>query len=342
MQTTEMLQLLTQSTGVSGAEDQAIACAKELVKDLGETYVTPLNSLVCKVKTAGPDKPHIMLNAHIDEIGMIVTRIDKKGFLKVSQVGGVDRRMILSSPVVVHTDNGDFRGVVGCIPPHLQQGERKNPTLNEVYLDMGFDSQEEAQANIPLGSIVSFEGPMTYLKNGLVCGKAMDDRCCCVAMIQACKMLKDMDTDCSITLMLSSMEETGGQGAQTAAFGVNPTHSIVMDVTFASAPDMSKEKFAELSNGPTISCGGAQDNTMFRQLLQTAKKHNIPYTLEPSGGNGVSGTDAAGIVNRRSGIRTSVIGLPLRNMHTPVEVISAQALDHAASLVANFVAEYIR
>ena len=97
MQTIEMLQLLTQSTGVSGAEEQAVACAANLVKDLGETYVTPLGSLVCKVKTAGPEKPHIMLNAHIDEIGMIVTRIDKKGFLKVSRVGGIDRRMVLSS-----------------------------------------------------------------------------------------------------------------------------------------------------------------------------------------------------------------------------------------------------
>ncbi len=343
MQTIEMLQLLTQSTGVSGAEEQAVACAANLVKDLGETYVTPLGSLVCKVKTAGPEKPHIMLNAHIDEIGMIVTRIDKKGFLKVSRVGGIDRRMVLSSPVVVHTENGDFRGVVGSTPPHLQQGkERKNPTLDEIYLDMGFDNKEEAQANIPLGSIVSFEGPMANLKNGLVCGKAMDDRCCCVSMIQACKMLKEMDTDCSITLMLSAMEETGGEGAQTAAFGIDPTHSIVMDVTFASAPDMSKEKYPELANGPTISCGGAQDSKMFRQLLETAKEHNIPYTLEASGGNGVSGTDAAGIVNRRAGIRTAIIGLPLRNMHTPVEVISVEALDHAANLVANFVAKYIR
>lgn len=342
METLELLKTLTEVHGVSGVEDQALATASDLVKDLGEVSITPLKSLICKVKTADPSKPHIMLNAHIDEIGMIATGIDKHGFVKIARVGGIDRRMILSTPVIAHSEAGDFHGVVGCTPPHLAKGERKNPTLDEVYIDFGFDSKEEAEQNIPLGTIISFESKLTELKNGFVAGKSMDDRCCCVSMIQACRMLKEMDTDCSITLMLSSMEETGGEGAQTATFGLNPTHAIVMDVTFASAPDMPKDKYPGLGEGPTITCGGAKDQQMFRQMLETAKKYNIPYTFEASGGNGVSGTDAAGVVNRRSGVRTAIIGMPLRNMHTPIEVVSLADLDHAAELVAHFVADHIR
>ena len=342
METFQLLKTLTQVDGVSGAEDKVVDVVSGLLRDLGEVYVTPLNSVVCKVKTADPSKPHIMLNAHIDEIGMIVTGVDKNGFARIARVGGIDRRMILSSPVVAHAEEGDFFGVVGFIPPALETGDRKNPALDQVFIDFGFDSKEETLSHIPLGTTVSFEGPLTELKNGRVSSKAMDDRCCCASMIQACHMLKEMDTDCSITLMLSSMEETGGEGAATAAYGVNPTHAVVVDVTFASAPDMSKEKFAPIDNGPTIACGGAQDSLMCRQLIETAKTHNIPYTMEPSGGDGVSGTDASGIVDRRGGIRTTVIGLPLRNMHTPVEVISVADLDNAAALVAHFVADHIR
>ena len=341
METIELLNALTQASGVSGDEDQVLSVAAELVKDLGETSISTLKSLICKVKVADPSKPHIMLNAHIDEIGMIVTGIDSKGFAKIARVGGIDRRMIMSTPVIAHTEEGEFYGVVGSTPPHLQKGEKKNPTLDEVYVDFGFDSKEETEKHIPLGTILTFEGELVQLKNGLAASKAMDDRCCCVSLIQACRMLKDMDTDCSITLMLSSMEEVGGQGAQTATYGINPTHAIVMDVTFGSAPDMSKEKFAPIG-GCTLSGSGAQDSIMAKQLMATAKKHNIPFSLEPSGGNGVSGTDAAGVVNRRSGVRTVVIGMPLRNMHTPVEVLSVADLDSSAKLIAEFVAEYIR
>ena len=342
METFELLTALTQATGVSGEEDHVLSVAAELVKDLGETSISTLKSLICKVKVADPSKPHIMLNAHIDEIGMLVRGIDKNGFAKIARVGGIDRRMIMSSPVIAHTEEGEFYGVVGSTPPHLIKGEKKNPTLDEVYVDFGFDSKEECENHIPIGTILTFEGEMVELKNGLAASKAMDDRCCCASLIQACRLLKDMDTDCSITLMLSSMEEVGGQGAQTATYGIDPTHAIVMDVTFGSAPDMSKEKFAPIGGGPTLSGNGAQDSIMAKQLMATAKKHNLPFSLEPSGGNGVSGTDAAGVVNRRAGVRTVVMGLPLRNMHTPVEVLSVADLDNSAKLIAEFVAEYIR
>ena len=194
METLELLNALTQATGVSGEEEHVLSVASELVKDLGETSISTLKSLICKVKIADPSKPHIMLNAHIDEIGMIVTGIDKNGFAKIARVGGIDRRMIMSSPVIAHTEEGDFYGVVGSVPPHLQKGEKKNPTLDEVYIDFGFDSKEETEKHIPLGTILTFEGEMVQLKNGLAASKAMDDRCCCVSLIQACRLLKNMDT----------------------------------------------------------------------------------------------------------------------------------------------------
>lgn len=345
METMELLKRLTQAPGVSGEEDGAVEAAAQILRELelGEVQVTPLKSVLCTVKTAGPHKPHILLDAHIDEIGMIVTGVDSKGFAKVARVGGIDRRMVLSSTVIAHSPDGqDYVGVVGSASASQKKNSDKNPTLEEIFVDFGFDSKEETLKHIPLGTVISFEGELLPLRGGYAVSKAMDDRCCCASLIQACCLLKEMDTDCTITLLLSSMEEVGGQGAKTGTFAVAPTHSIVMDVTFASAPDMSKEKFAPLGGGPTLSTSGAQDSVMARQLMDCAKKHDIPYSLEPSGGDGVSGTNASAVVVSAAGVRTVVLGLPLRNMHTPVELLSVADLDHSARLIAEFVAEYIR
>ena len=183
MQTIQMLRQLTQVDGVAGGEDRALAVAQEICENLGECSRTIQKSLVCQVMPPQEGRPHLLLDAHIDEIGLTVTHIEDNGFLRVGQAGGVDRRLLMASQVVVHTAQGDLPGVVGSVPPHIQSGEKKNPTVDEIWIDVGMDGQQ-AKEKIDLGSKISFVGPFTEMAGGLVSSKAFDDRCCCVAIIK--------------------------------------------------------------------------------------------------------------------------------------------------------------
>ena len=143
MQTIEMLKSLCQANGVSGAEENALAVAEQLCEGLGACHRTVHKSLVCQVMPPQQGRPHLLLDAHIDEIGLVVTYIEEGGFLRVGQAGGVDRRLVMGSPVVVHAKNGDIPGVVGSVPPHIQSGEKKNPQIDEIWIDTGLDEKED-------------------------------------------------------------------------------------------------------------------------------------------------------------------------------------------------------
>ena len=188
MQTIEMLKSLCQANGVSGAEENALAVAEQLCEGLGACHRTVHKSLVCQVMPPQQGRPHLLLDAHIDEIGLVVTYIEEGGFLRVGQAGGVDRRLVMGSPVVVHAKSGDIPGVVGSVPPHIQSGEKKNPQIDEIWIDTGLD-EKEVREQIDLGDSISFVGPFTQLLGGLVSSKAFDDRCCCVAVIFARELI---------------------------------------------------------------------------------------------------------------------------------------------------------
>ena len=165
MQTIEMLKSLCQANGVSGAEENALAVAEQLCEGLGACHRTVHKSLVCQVMPPQQGRPHLLLDAHIDEIGLVVTYIEEGGFLRVGQAGGVDRRLVMGSPVVVHAKSGDIPGVVGSVPPHIQSGEKKNPQIDEIWIDTGLD-EKEVREQIDLGDSISFVGPFTQLLGG--------------------------------------------------------------------------------------------------------------------------------------------------------------------------------
>ena len=160
METIQMLKTLCQANGVAGCEDGALTAAETICKDLEPCRRTVHNSLICEVMKGKEGAAHLLLDAHIDEIGLTVTHIEDNGFLRVAQCGGVDRRLVMASPVVVHTAKGDLSGVIGSVPPHIQSGEKKNPKIDEIWIDVGM-SGEEAKAQIELGDKISFVGPFT-------------------------------------------------------------------------------------------------------------------------------------------------------------------------------------
>ena len=333
MDTKAMLEQLCQSSGVAGCEYEAAETAVRLCREmgLGEARITPLRSVICPVRPAKEGAPHLLLNAHIDEIGMIVTHVEDSGFLRVNRSGGVDRRLLMGSPVWVHTDEGALPGVIGSVPPHLQEGEQKNPTWEETYVDVGLTG-EEAKARIPLGSYITFEGPFTCLQGSLVSSKALDDRCGCVAVLMAAQQLKDAPGDFGLTVLLSSMEETNGAGAHTGAWTVAPTHSLVVDVTFGETPEIKEHHPGKLGGGPMVAFAALLDRQMGRDLVRLARENNIPVQIEGAGGSS-TGTDADSIAPSRAGVRTCGIGIPERYMHTPIEVIDIQDVENTARLM---------
>lgn len=304
MQTIEMLKSLCQANGVSGAEENALAVAEQLCEGLGACHRTVHKSLVCQVMPPQQGRPHLLLDAHIDEIGLVVTYIEEGGFLRVGQAGGVDRRLVMGSPVVVHAKSGDIPGVVGSVPPHIQSGEKKNPQIDEIWIDTGLD-EKEVREQIDLGDSISFVGPFTQLLGGLVSSKAFDDRCCCVAVIQAAQLIRDYWREnhlepMGLTVLLSSQEETGGLGALTASFAIEPTQAIAVDVTFGSTPEIADKHVPLVGKGPAVGTGSILSRKMAKAIMAAAQEEGIGYQVEVLSGRG-TGTNADSIVKTRAG-----------------------------------------
>lgn len=339
MQTIEMLKSLCQANGVSGAEENALAVAEQLCEGLGACHRTVHKSLVCQVMPPQQGRPHLLLDAHIDEIGLVVTYIEEGGFLRVGQAGGVDRRLVMGSPVVVHAKSGDIPGVVGSVPPHIQSGEKKNPQIDEIWIDTGLD-EKEVREQIDLGDSISFVGPFTQLLGGLVSSKAFDDRCCCVAVIQAAQLIRDYWREnhlepMGLTVLLSSQEETGGLGALTASFAIAPTQAIAVDVTFGSTPEIADHHVPLVGKGPAVGTGSILSRKMAKAIMAAAQEEGIDYQVEVLSGRG-TGTNADSIVKTRAGVESACVSIPLRYMHTPIEVIDPKDVENTARLLAAY------
>lgn len=337
MQTVELLEKLTQSCGVAGYEKPIADILEEEIKDLGPIRRTPLGSLICTVKTAEPEKPHVVLEAHMDEIGLMVSAIDDNGFLKVTRCGGIDRRVATASPVLIHGKKGVRHGIVGS----EEHNPSKNPTVEQLYVDAGV-TKEQAEEEFPIGTRISYVGSFKHLLEGKVSSKALDDRCGCAAMITAARMLKDMDTDCSITLLLSVMEEVGGMGAATGANALQPiTHCISVDVSFALTPELQTHQGGKLGEGPMVGHNPILSREVSEGMAEVGEKNGITHQVKVYAGYR-TGTDADGIILSGEGAKGACTCIPLRYMHTPVEVISAADMENTARLAAAYVAEKIR
>ncbi len=323
--------------GVAGLEQQAADYARKLLSPYGMVTTTPLGSVLCTVCPPKEGKPHLLLDAHMDEIGMIVAFIEEDGFLRVAPCGGIDRRLLLASTVIVHTKTGPVTGVVCSIPPHLEdEGEKKNKKVEEIYIDIGY-SKEKATQKVALGDRVTIHSVPRTLLNNQVSAKAIDDRAGCVAHVKALELLKAQlgQLDCGLTVAFTSMEEVGGQGAKTAAFTVNPTHAIAVDVSFAHTPDAPKEKCGIMGKGAMIGYAPILSQAISDKLVALAKEENIPYQTEVMGGK--TGTNADQIATSRGGVLCGLLSIPQKYMHTPIETVAVEDVDNTARLIAAYI-----
>ena len=331
----EVLNRLCGLSGPSGFEQAAAQAARELLEPLvDEVSVNRLGSVLGVRRCGKENAPKLLLDAHLDEIGFIVTG-HQDGFLRFATLGGVDPRMLPDREVTIMTQP-PMLGVVACLPPHIQSGSDmdKSIPVSESYIDVGL-SQEEAEKRIPIGTPITFRGSCFPLGEELLCGKAMDDRACFAILLDVMERLQGKDLHVDVYVLGSTQEETSSAGAVTAAYGVAPEMCVAVDVTHGATPDAKKEETFPLGDGPVVGVGPNCVRWMSDRFTAIAEKLETPSQIEVMSGH--SGTNAWPLQISREGIATAVLSLPLRYMHTPLEVCSRKDLEETAKLLAAFV-----
>lgn len=329
-----LLERLCSASGVSGAENSAASVAAEILKKYADVSVDPLGSVIGVKQGSGI---HIMLDAHLDQIGLIVTAIDEDGFVKVSGVGGVDERVLSGAEVTIHGKE-DVYGVIMSTPPHLLSSEESSKfrKIDEIAVDIGMTS-EKAKELISLGDRITFNGKYRRLLGNRVSSPSLDDRAGVASILRCLQLLEDKGCSCKLTVSFSVQEETGGSGAQTAAFTAQADEAIAVDVSFASAPGVSGEKYGSLGKGPMIGYAPLLDYEISNALKAIAEKNGIPYQLEVMGRR--TGTNCDNIQTAGKGIKTALLSVPQRNMHTAVEVCDPEDIENTAKLMAEYILE---
>lgn len=330
----ESLKILCQTGGPSGYEHAVASVAADLLTPwMDEVWTDRLGSVVGVRRCGNPQAKKLLLDAHLDQIGLMVTG-SEDGYLRFASIGGVDPRMLPNREVTILSQPPRL-GVITCLPPHvLSQEEReKAPALSEYYVDTGL-SQETVEREIPVGTPMVFRDSFLELAGGRICSGALDDRACFVALLRTAQLLSQEKLDVDLYILGSTREEIGGTGAIVGTRSINPDFCVAVDVTHGATPDSGKGRAYDLGAGPAVGIGPNMTRWMSNRLLTKAQEQGIAVQKEVMGGD--TGTNAWGMQICNEGIATAVLSLPLRYMHTPVEVADLADLEQTAQLLAAF------
>lgn len=288
---------------------------------------------------AGPP-PRLMVCAHQDEIALMVSDILPDGTLRMGQVGGVDPRILPASTVTVHATRGRpqrLPGVVGAKPPHLltEAERKKNYSREDLYVDLGL-APDKVRKRVNIGDLITLDGEAVLLLNGRVACKTMDDRACIGVMLEAAERLHTMAHQADIYFVCTSQEEVGCRGARVAAHTVDPSLAVALDVTHATLPQSRPDTTLPL-DAPAATYGPFIQHKLLDRLKATAAAHGIKLNTEHAEGS--THTDADSLQVAREGIPTLLIDLPLKYMHTTVELVDTAVIAECGRLLAHFAAE---
>ncbi len=329
----ENIKLLSKASAVSGFEKGIANYLKDILNEkLGRAYIDNMgNVIACKKSATGCGS--LMLEAHMDEIGLMVKSIDDMGFLKFVPVGGIDARILSGNSVTVHSNGKNFKGVIGAKPPHVMTAEEYDSVIDfdKLFIDCGFSDKKQAEKNVTIGASVSFDNEFLKLKNNMLSSKSMDDRASVAVLLDIADALCESELGYDLYIAVCVQEEVGLRGSATAAYRINPDFAIAIDVTHAKTPDEGK---LDISCGSNFAvCKGPNIHPrLVTNFIAFLDKNNIKYEIEIEGGN--TGTDAWAIQTAREGIPVMLLSLPLKYMHTPVETLSlddCKALSDALS-----------
>jgi endoglucanase len=285
-------------------------------------------------------RPRVMLAGHMDEIGLMVSYIDEKGFLYVRGIGGWDPQILPGQRVWIQGRAGRVLGVIGRKPIHLLQDEERKKVvkLEDLWIDIGASSKQEAEQRVAVGDPVVLAYSPEKLNEELLVARGIDDRIGAYVVLEALRLLRALRPSCAAFAVATVQEEVGLRGARTSAFGLDPQVGIAVDVTFTTdTPGTEGEKKrvgeAKLGAGPVLARGPNVNPKLFELLVEVAEQEKIPYQVEPA--PRATGTDANAIQLTRAGVATALVSIPNRYMHSPCEVVSLADLEHAARLIAH-------
>lgn len=325
----ELLKKLSEAYGPSGREETVARVIRNEIKDyVDETFTDNMGNFYAVKKGAGTK---IMVAAHMDEIGVIVTYIDDKGFLRVSNVGGVSPFILLGQKMIF--ENGTIASV-----GMEKLDDIKKLTLEKLYLDIGAKNKEEALKQVRVGDIATYHRELSFAGNRAI-GKAMDNRAGCAVLIQAIRELTETNNE--IYAVFTSQEEVGLRGSRTSSYRINPDIGLAVDITLVGDTPEAPTMDVSLGKGPTVKVKDASvicHPRLKETLSEMAEKNNIPYQFEVLI---AGGTDAGAIHLTREGIPSGVISVPCRYVHTPAEMVDLDDMENAVRLLKTFLTSQI-
>lgn len=337
MELKELIVSMASLMTVTGYESHDSERLDELIGGFFDESTTDALGNRIFIKRCGRENaPKILVDAHLDEIGMIVTDIKENGFLTVTNVGGVDTRILQASDVVIYGKEKIF-GVIGSTPPHLQKpSEAKSlRAIGELLIDTGYP-KEELEKIVRIGTPVGFEVKYVDLANGKIAGKGFDDKACAACAAEGIRRAAREDLAGDVYLMLSSREETTAvAGAATGAYAIDPDYAFVFDVNLGTTPDVPKSESVEVGGGVSLTVCPITDRCLTRMTAELAEKRGLKYQISVSGSG--TGTNTPSIHLTGAGIPCVDVGLPLKSMHTCAESLDMADAECAAELIAAFI-----
>jgi tetrahedral aminopeptidase len=332
------LQRLLETPSPSGFERPVQDLVRHWARPLADDVRTDRHGNV--IAARNPEgHPRIMLAGHCDQIALMVQHIDDSGFLYVQPIGGWDMQVLLGQNLTVWTASGPVPAVISRKPPHLLTGEERNkvPSFTDVWVDIGVQDRKEAEELVIPGDPVTVSLGYRPLRNNLASAPGMDDKVGLWTVMETLRLLWGRKLQAAIFCVSTVQEEIGLRGAHTSSHGVRPQVGIAVDVCQATdTPNGEKKQVGEirLGKGPVLFRGPNINPRVHAALASAGRAGEIPVQVR--GAPRATGTDANAIQLSREGVATAVVGIPNRYMHSPVEVVSLDDLDHAARLIAAF------
>jgi len=329
----EVLKELCEIPSPSGFEEEVVLRANKFMKPyMDETWVDTLGNLIGVKKCGKSGAKKLLIDAHIDEIGFVVTAIEE-GFLKFSALGGLDARLLPSAGVTVMTDPA-IDGVVCVLPPHILNPEDTDKiiSIDDLYIDVGL-SQKGAERRIPIGTAGVLTSSTRDFGENQICSKAMDNRAGFAAIIGAMELIKDESLDVDIYVMASVQEEVGVRGAGPGVFAISPDYCIVVDAGEAKTPDATEHEIPEKMGSGVIVARGPNMNKAFTdRIINLAEKKSINHQITVIPG-GSSGTNTKEVQISQCGVATAFISIPVKYIHSANEVVQIDDIESTIKLL---------
>ena len=335
----QVLRDLLAAHGPSGNETAPAAVWRAAAADFGAEVDTDLlGTPRARVAGTGADPRRLVVMGHIDEIGLIVTHVDEEGYLWFGAIGGWDAQVLVGQRVSIATRAGALPGVIGRKPIHLlrEEDRKKVPELRDLHIDIGARDGEQAAELVRIGDVAVIAADPLELPNGRIAARALDNRLGSFVALEAARLVAQAGgVEWELVAVAAVQEETTFGGSRTSAFALEPHAAIVVDGTHATdAPGIEVKQSGkhELGSGPVLSRGSTLHPWLFELLHETAEREEIPFTVEAAGRS--TGTDADAVHLSRGGVPTALVSIPMRYMHSPVELVALSDVHACARLIA--------